>query len=203
MKTSIHRGASRLVVSVVLLAASLAASANTFYFDLNNVAQGSGTPFSQTFDGLTATFSASGDPGGFQLAPSFFNTLPGNVIYSPGLSGQENQIVTVSFSSDITDFSAPFATIGLGTLTLTAYSAKTVVGSTSIAGTPGLDSAPVGTVHFGGVKFDSVVLSDSQDPDFAIGGVSVVSSVPEPDAISMSLIGLGLLSIMLRRRALD
>jgi PEP-CTERM motif len=189
-----------MVANAGLLAAPHAVNAKTIYFDFSNVTQGSGTPFSETVDGLTAKITGSGDPGGVQLGSSFFNTIPGNIIFSPGLSGQENQVITVSFSSAVTDFSAPFATIGIGQLTLTAYSGSSVVGSISVAGTLGLDSAPVGTIQFGGLTFDSVVLSDSQDPDFAIGGISVASPVPEPETYSTCLIGIGLMACVLRRR---
>src|SRR5262249_58280295 len=43
--------------------------------------------FAYTQRGITATFSSPADPGGFQVAPSFFRDLTGNVLLDPGPRG--------------------------------------------------------------------------------------------------------------------
>ena len=51
------------------------AAVATYNFDAQAV--GTSTPFSITDNGVTASFSSSVDPGGFQIAPSFLVTLTG------------------------------------------------------------------------------------------------------------------------------
>ena len=93
-------------------ACAAANAAAIFNFDTDN--PGTSTTFTDTSNGLSATFSSSADPGGFVLEEAnFFDTLTGNVLGDPGPAGQDN---------------------------LTAYENSTPVGSNTLAGQflPGL-----------------------------------------------------------------
>lgn len=84
---------SKLILS--LLAAGVlsgAAQASTiFNFDNDNL--GTSTNFTDTVNGLSATFSSPADPGGFVVYASMFETLTGNVLGDPGPAGLDNLAV--------------------------------------------------------------------------------------------------------------
>ena len=73
----IFRESALLVLPLALVCAAANAS-TVFNFDGDNL--GTSTTFTDTVDGLSATFSSSADPGGFVIYPSIFETLIGNVL---------------------------------------------------------------------------------------------------------------------------
>ncbi len=178
------------------------ANAGVINFDFNSLAAGAGTPITLNSGGVDATFSASGDPGGFSITPSFFS-FPGNVIYTPGTSGQNNEALNIKFSSPLTAFSGNFATNGSGPLNLTAFiggTGGTTVGSSSATGIT-ISNFPEGIISFSGANFDTIVLADNVDPNFALGSfqaTTAATTVPEP--ASIALIGLGLAAAAFTRR---
>src|SRR4051812_43390633 len=68
-------------------------------FDFDADIAGNFTPFTDTVSGLSATFGSSGDPGGFQIGPSFFQSLTGQVLLDPGPAGLNDLTLSVLFSA--------------------------------------------------------------------------------------------------------
>jgi hypothetical protein len=191
-----------LWVPMVVLCA--AANASTiFNFDSDTL--GTSTTFTNTVDGLSATFSSSADPGGFVVYPSMFETLTGNVLGDPGPASVDNLDLDVSFSQDLSAIVLDFATADFITpspFTITAYENSTVVGSSTSTGQflSGF-TFPEGEISFDGT-FNKIVLS-STSPDFAIDNLNVIPT-PEPGDVSLLVIGLFLsclpFTAFLRRR---
>jgi hypothetical protein len=167
-----------------------------FNFDADLV--GKPTPFTDTVSGLGATFTSSGDPGGFAVVPSFFKTLTGNVLLDPGPANLNNLTLTILFSAVQTSISMNFATnSGTGVpFNLNAFNGASAVGSATATGVipPGF-GFPEGVVSFSGPTFNRVVLSAPAALDFAIDNVSV-NAVPEPGSLSLLAFGaLGAIAI--------
>ena len=164
------------------------------------------TSFTDTVGSLSATFSSPSDPGGFSVQQSFFDTLTGNVLGSPGQAFQNNIPLTINFSSDLGAISLLFATADFNTpspFTLAAYEGSTLVGSGSSTGVflAGF-LFPEGEIAFSGATFNRVVLSTTA-PNFAIDNVAVAPGIAPgtaatPEPASSWLLGLGLLAIAAR-----
>ncbi len=184
---------ARLLFAAFAVCAAANAAA-IFNFDTDN--SGTSTTFTDTSDGLSATFSSSADPGGFVLdETNFFDTLTGNVLGDPGPAGQDNLALDINFSQDLSAITLDFATADFDTpspFTLTAYENSTLVGSNTLTGQflSGF-VFPEGEISFGGAAFNSVVLS-STATDFAVDNVQAApSAAPEPG--TMALLGAGLI----------
>jgi hypothetical protein len=183
------------MTSFILLATfALTAQAGSI-FTFDNDATGTTTQFADTVNGLTATFSSPGDPGGFEIEPTIFQALTGNVLGDPGTSGADNIPLTIAFNQDLTALSAVFATADFGTpspITLTAFLGSAQVGSVTVAGTvPAGFTFPEGEIAFDGPAFNTVVFS-STAPDFAI---DQVAATPAPEPALSAMVGLGLIGI--------
>jgi len=184
------------------------AKADLATFDFDSLAVGDSTPFSLTNNGLTASFSSPGsDPGAFEIIPSFFSTLTGNVLLTPGPAGLSNIPLVIDFSQPVTSISLNFA-LNTGdpttTLDLTASLGGSIVGGASATGTvpPGF-TFPEGVLSFSGL-FDSVTLS-TLALNFAIDNVVVEFNpgvvTPEPSSLLIAgVLGLGLFGGAVRRR---
>lgn len=179
----------------LLLLAAFAATAQAgviFNFDADT--PGTTTQFTDTVSGLSATFSSPADPGGFQIQPSIFQALTGNVLGDPGPAMANDIPLTVSFSQGLSAISAVFATADFGPpspFTLTAFEGNTLVGSVSATGiVPAGFTFPEGEIAFAGPTFNTVVFS-STAPDFAIDQVAAAAA-PEPSL--MALVGLALVT---------
>ena len=174
-------------------------AASTFNFDNDTV--GANTQFTDTSNGISATFLSPGDPGGFVIQPTIFQALSGNVLGDPGSSGTQGLSLEIDFSTNLSALSLVFATADFGTaspLTVTAYEGPSQMNSVSATGiVPANFTFPEGEIAIGGM-FNKVVIS-SIAPDFAIDNVAVIAA-PEPSTmwLGLSLSGLGL--IPLRRR---
>jgi len=182
--------------SRLLLAAAFALTAQgaaVFTFDTDSV--GAVTQFTDTVNGISATFSSPVDPGGFQIQPSIFQALTGNVLGDPGPNFANNIPLTITFSQNLVAIDSLFATADFGApspFTLTAFLGTTQVGTVSAIGSvPAGFAVPEGRIAFQGSAFNSVVFS-STAPDFAIDQVAVASA-PEPGMAG--LIGIGLFAI--------
>lgn len=174
-------------------------------FDFDQDAPGTSTTFTDTVNGLSATFSSSADPGGFVVYPTIFETLTGNVLGDPGPAFADNINLDVNFSQNLSAIELNFATADFITpspFTLTAYENSAMVGSVTstgqfLAGSP----FPESEIAFEGANFDQVVFS-STAADFAIDNVNVTSATaPEPGTFGLLIGGLLLSGIsMIRRR---
>src|ERR1700730_2394814 len=89
-----------VVLALVIGAAGAVHAYALFTFDSDLV--GTFTTFSDTNSGLTATFSNLVDPGGFEILPTFFFTLAGNVLLDPGRIGANNIPPAVALSGNAT-----------------------------------------------------------------------------------------------------
>jgi hypothetical protein len=186
----IYHNSVKLFLPVVLLCATANAS-TIFNFDSDSL--GTSTAFTDTVNGLSATFSSSADPGGFVVYASMFETLTGNVLGDPGPAGLDNLNLDIAFSQDLSAITLDFATSDFITpspFTITAFENSTQVGTATSTGQflAGFDF-PEGEITFAGGLFNQVVLS-SPAIDFAVDNINVVTA-PEPG--TLTLLGAGLL----------
>jgi hypothetical protein len=185
MKTDPAWWVLRAILSIVLLSGSTRAAnaASVFNFDGDPV--GRGTEFSDTSNGISATFSSPGDPGGFGVQQSFLSGLTGNVLVDPGPAGLDRLPLTVRFSSPVDRVDLDFAVNATNPvpLTLTAFFDGATVATAAANGAfPSADSqSREGHISLYEVPFDSITLSSDAN-DFAIDNITVAetSSAPEP-----------------------
>ena len=175
-----------------------AQAASIFTFDNDTV--GTTTAFTDTVNGISAAFTSPADPGGFEIEPTIFQALSGNVLGDPGPNFANNIPLTITFNQELTAFTTVFATADFGApspFTLTAYQGNTLVGTVSATGiVPAGFTFPEGEIAFEAPAFNTVVLS-STAPDFAIDQVAVATA-PEP-ALS-GFVGIALLTLGMVRR---
>lgn len=192
-------------IQLLLAAGALCAAANaSIIFNFDGDSLGTSTNFTDTVNGLSATFSSTADPGGFVVYPSIFETLTGNVLGDPGPAGLDNLALSVTFSQNLSAVTLDFATADFATpspLTISAYENTRPAGSASATGSflSGF-SFPEGEIAFTGGPFNQLVIS-STATDFAVDNINVITAAPEP-AVS-ALFGAGLLALSmpsLRRR---
>ena len=189
---------------IFLLAGTPALSRAAIVYSFDTDLLGKATPFTDTVSGLGATFTSSGDPGGFVVFQSFFSTLTGNVLLDPGPANRNNLALTIAFSAVQTSISMNFAVNSAAgvPLNLDAFNGASPVGSATATGIipPGF-GFPEGVISFGGTPFNRVVLS-SPAFDFAIDNVTV-NVIPEPNSLSLFALGIfssGSLAIARLRR---
>jgi hypothetical protein len=180
----------RLFLPLVLLSAAANAS-TTFNFDGDS--PGTSTLFTDSANGISATFSSLADPGGFTIYGSMFETLTGNVLGDPGPAGLDNLELNIVFSQDLSAIILDFATSDFLTpspFTITAFEGSTQVGTATSTGQflPGF-IFPEGEIAFEGGPFNTIVLS-SAAMDFAVDNITVIAA-PEPG--TSALLGAGLL----------
>ena len=201
----------RIVALALVNSVTLPAAQAVFNFD--NDAVSTQTTFTDTSNGLSATFSTPADTasaGGFMIMHSFLSSLTGNILFEPGSSGQSGLPLAIVFSSPLSSISMSFATnspSGGVPFKLDAFNGSTLVGTISATGTipPGGFTYPEGVISFSGATFDNVVLSvaPSDAPDFAIDNITATfmsgpsTTCPAPtsalfgSAYSSQLIGSG------------
>jgi hypothetical protein len=189
-----------LALTVLLFFSSPALFADSVFIT-GSVPPGTTTPFSETDNGLTATFTSPADPGGFEIGPSFFSFGP-QILVDPGPANGSNIPLDIAFSAPQYSVTMSFGLDGApGPFVLDAYLNGVLVGTVSTMGViPNGYSLPEGTISFSGTDFNSLVLTSPTTPYFAIANIDAAAPAPEPS--SLLLLGSGLLGIggVLRRK---
>ena len=192
---------SRSTFLVLLSSALLLASAHTAQadalFDFEANTPNDPTPFTDTVNGLSATF---GGQASVCDSLGLFQSLSGNILVQ-NLCGPatESGPLSLSFSANLTGIAFNFATAGAaGTVTLVAFENTTSVGSVSFPSTvpTGLFNGE-GLASFSGT-FNRVTLTSSLP--LALDNVNAQTTVPEPAALATVLAGMGLLAVFARQR---
>jgi hypothetical protein len=165
-------------------------AASVFNFDSDS--QGLSTPFTNVNNGVAATFTSDGDPGGLEVFQGFFSSLSGNVLLDPGPAGSDGLTLTVMFNAELSSVALDFAINSLSpsdTFNLSAYQGSKLVGSNTESGSvPAQFFYPEGVASFTGAPFNSIVLS-STGLDFAVDDIAVAT--PEPATVGVvSLVSL-------------
>ena len=171
----------RMAALAVLLLCSTALFAQSTFIS-GELPTGIATTFSDTVNGLTATFSSPSDPGAFATTTNFFSFSGWQILADPGPGGASNTALDLTFSSPQPSVYMDFGLAGQsGPFVLTAYLAGAPVGSTTVFGsTPvGFGNAE-GTISFTGT-FDSLVLTSPTTPYFAVANIT--TPVPEPSSL--------------------
>jgi hypothetical protein len=138
------------------------------------------TPFTDTVNGITASFTGSTDPLAFQIAPT-----AGYVTWGPEmiLTNNVGSTLTIDFSQNLDTISMDFGTYTSDALTLTLYSGANVVGRPiDVSGTQLVSNGFYeGIIGLSGQSFNAVVLSDASSaiPIFGVGNITVANA-PEP-----------------------
>ncbi len=197
------------VCAACLFCAAAPVQAQSSVFDFESVALGTATSFTDINNGLAATFSTPSDPGGFAVGSSFFQTLTGNILASPGPAGQSHVPLDITFDQPLSSFSLNYATddfqSAASPITMSLYSgglSGTLIGSMTETGVvPAGGFYPEGVFSFsGGQAFDAVSLSAAPTHYFAVDNLKCRGAVPE--ASPLALLGLGLPALgLLARRA--
>jgi hypothetical protein len=171
----------------------------TFDFDSGShpLVATQGTPFNQTINGLTASFSSPSDPNAFSVKENDIESwqlskFTGKFLYD---NKPSRDILDIKFSDDIIDVRFTFATIENkseiitvpSNILTTGYRNTNLVGSNQTVGSFSSDSYPQGITYFyAGVPFNWIRISipsqASGTTDFLVDNIIVttVSKLSEP-----------------------
>ena len=186
------RTAAMAALLIFGLGSAISVHAQSAVFNFDGDPQGTPTRLNEVNNGVTATFSSPADinGGGFQVEPILFTTLSGNVLHDRGPSGQENIPLNISFSQQLYSISLNFATNDTGSaspLMLTASLNGKQVGVGSATGVFQASTYPEGVLSFASASpFNSVTLTSTPAPDFAVNNIRVSLSPASPALASLA-----------------
>jgi hypothetical protein len=163
-----------------------------FDFDTGSppLAATQGTPFNQTLNGLTASFSSPSDSNAFSVKDYDIESLQlskfsGKYLYD---NKPSRDILDIKFSDDIIDVRFTFATIENkseaitvpSNILITGYRNTNLVGSNQTVGSFSSDSYPQGTLYFyAGIPFNWIRISipsqTSETTDFLVDNIIVTT----------------------------
>lgn len=163
-----------------------------FDFDIGSppLAAAQGTPFNQTLNGLTASFSSPSDPAAFSLKSidaegSRLSQFSGKYLYD---NKPSRDILDIKFSDEIIDVKFTFATIEHqsevitvpSNILITGYRNTNLVGSNKTHGSFSSDSYPQGMLSFyAGMPFNWIRISIpsqiSETTDFLVDNIIVTT----------------------------
>lgn len=202
------------ILTFVFVAGSAAVVRADSIFNFEDLTLGTQAPFTETNNGVTATFSSS-LPNTFDIEADPAGIGSGQRLIQIDTTTANNVSLTVSFGGQqFQSVSLPFAILGITAdnpapqLTLQALLNGTAIGSISAPTTTNLpDVGPfysTGSLSFSpGAAFDSLVLTSSRN-GFAIDDLNVstsaVSGVPEPASLALLMSGMAATLAFLRRR---
>ena len=195
-----HRSCRACLAALILTGAALAASpanAQTATFNFDADAVGTATTFTDTNNGISATFTSPGVPAGFiviPIPPAFFSTLSGNALTDPGPLNVNNIPLDILFSAPLKSFSLNYATAGVSPFVANFYKGGlggTLVGSsTTTSAIPMGKFIPEGALSFTTTSsFDTVTLNATAASDFIVDNI-VVTGAPVPEASTTASFGL-------------
>ncbi len=185
-----------LLLGGLLLVSGRTAQADAL-FDFEANASNTAAPFTDTVNGLSATFG-----GAASVCNSFglFQSLSGNVLIQNFCGpSTESGPLSVSFSANLSHIAFNFATVGgSSTVTLAAFEDSTAVGSLSFN-----SDVPTGFLNGEGLAsfsgmFDRLTLTGATS--LAMDNIVAQTATPEPAAFGTVLVGMGLLVAFARRQ---
>jgi len=174
-------------------------------FNFDTIASGTAMPFTSTVGGLTASVSGGGGVCKTTLLDfalqSGNSAITGYCSTGAGSTSSTTEI-DIGFSQLLSGVFLDFALVVTDTLTLTAYSGASSVGTVSSSGSiiPGHGFFE-GTLAFSAGNFDSIKLTTTTS-QISIDNVDAAvarAAVPEP--VSILLLGTGLLGLVVRSRS--
>ena len=182
----------------LLLAGAHTAQADAV-FDFEANAPNTAAPFTDTVNGVSATF---GGQASVCDSLGLFQSLSGNVLIQ-GFCGPatESGPLLLSFSADLTGIAFHFATGGgPNTVTLAAFENTTGVGSVNFPSTvpAGLLNGE-GMARFAGT-FNRLTLTGNTLLALDNVNAQTAAPVPEPSTLAFVAVGLGVLTVLARRR---
>jgi len=198
-----------LVAALATTAAALPASAQTATFNFDADAAGTATSFTDTNNGIAATFDSTAGQGAFMVQDSFFQNQSGNDLGA--VVGANSVPLDVAFSKSLTSLSLNFGLNGPtnSTFTVTAFSgglSGTQVGSATAGGAipGGIYLFPEGSVSLATTSpFDTVELTSTAVNIF-VDNIAVSAPVPEASTtVSLGLLlalGAGGVALTARKR---
>jgi len=183
-----------LVVSLVLGFSCSISHADSALFTFDTDTVGTNTPFTDTNNGVSATFSSSGDPGGFTITTSFFQSLTGNVLYDPGPAGLSNLDLNITFSQPVIFVSLDFA-LDTSDTTVPLVIQEGAYSSSATGVIPAGYTFPEGSLSsYFYPGFTGPFILSTTALNFAVDNVYVeTAAVPEPT--TMFLLGSGLIGL--------